>query len=104
MRRPALVETWMRILGKIAPTGQDKQWFGDIRNVYEQSRHEEDGYTRIDLDIPIAKDFVQRHLLLLPKGQGAGPFPAVIAWTSTTPDYREPEVWWGSYLATATWF
>ncbi len=97
--RPALVETWMRILGKIAPTEQDKQWFGDIRSVYEQSRREEDGYTRIDLDIPIEKDFVQRHLLLLPKGQGAGPFPAVIAWTSTTPDYREPEVWWGSYLA-----
>jgi hypothetical protein len=38
-------------------------------------------------------------LLLLPKGQGDGPFPAVILWTSSTPDYREPEQWWGAYLA-----
>ncbi len=98
-RRPELVRTWMDILGKIAPQEGDRKWFGDIRKVYEQSRREEDGYTRIDLDIPIETDFVQRHLLLLPKGQGNGPFPAVIAWTSSTPDYREPEQLWGAYLA-----
>jgi len=98
-RRPELVKIWTGILGKIAPAPADRKWFGDIRQVREQSRRTEDGYTRIDLDIPIETDFVQRHLLLLPKGQGDGPFPAVIAWTSSTPDYREPELWWGAYLA-----
>jgi dienelactone hydrolase len=98
-RRPELVKTWTTILGKIEPALEDRKWFGDISKVYEQQRREEDGYTRIDLDIPIETDFVQRHLLLLPKGQGNGPFPAVIAWTSSTPDYREPELWWGAYLA-----
>src|SRR6185436_1572545 len=34
--------------------------------------------------------------LLLPKGPG--PFPAVICWTSTTPDYTVPEEWWGKWL------
>jgi hypothetical protein len=98
-RRPQLVKTWTAILGKIVPAPADQKWFGDIRRVYEQGRRNEDGYTRIDLDIPIETDFVQRHLLLLPSGQGVGPFPAVIAWTSSTPDYREPELWWGAYLA-----
>jgi dienelactone hydrolase len=98
-RRPELVNQWVSILGKIAPAEGDRKWFGDITKVYEQSRREEDGYTRIDLDIPIETDFVQRHLLLMPKGQGNGPFPAVIAWTSSTPDYREPEQSWGAYLA-----
>jgi hypothetical protein len=45
------------------------------------------------------KDFWQPHLLLVPQGQGPGPFPAVIAWTSSTPDYKQPEEWWGSWLA-----
>jgi dienelactone hydrolase len=99
VRRPQLVREWTRILGKIAPGPQDLQWFGDATKAIEQSRREMDGYTRIDLDIPIEKDFLQRHLLLLPKGQGSGPFPVVIAWTSSTPDYREPEQWWGAYLA-----
>jgi hypothetical protein len=58
-----------------------------------------EGYTRIDLDLLMEKDFYQRHLLLLPEGQGEGPFPAVIAWTSSTPDYRQPEEWWGKHLA-----
>ena len=44
-------------------------------------------------------DFYQPHLLLLPKDQGHGPFPAVICWTSTTPDYTAPEGWWGGWLA-----
>ena len=98
-RRPELVSAWMSILGKIAPAPEDQQWFGDVRQVAEQRRVDKEGYTRIDLDIPLEKDFYQRHLLLLPKGQGNGPFPAVIAWTSSTPDYQQPEEWWGAYLA-----
>jgi hypothetical protein len=98
-RRPDLVRSWTAVLGKIAPAPDDRKWFGDIRKVYQAGRREEDGYTRLDLDIPIEIDFWQRHLLLIPKGQGDGPFPAVIAWTSSTPDYREPELLWGAYLA-----
>jgi len=98
-RRPELMKTWTAVLGKIAPAPADKKWFGDVRKVVEDGRREMDGYTRVDLDIPLEKDFYQRHLLLLPTGQGPGPFPVVIAWTSSTPDYREPESWWGAYLA-----
>lgn len=98
-RRPELTKEWLSILGKVAPEPRDQQWFGDITQAVHRSRAERDGYTRIDLDLPLEKDFLQRHLLLIPKGQGDGPFPAVIAWTSSTPDYREPEQWWGSYLA-----
>jgi dienelactone hydrolase len=98
-RRPQILREWMRILGKVAPSAEDARWFGDARVGVEQGRAEQPGYTRIDLDIPIERDFFQRHLLLLPKGQGNGPFPVVIAWTSSGPDYREPEKWWGSYLA-----
>jgi dienelactone hydrolase len=84
----------------VAPAPADMQWFGDIRKTAQWGKAgKRDGYTRLDLDIPIEKDFYQRHLLLVPEGQGPGPFPAVIAWTSTTPDYREPEVSWGTYLA-----
>jgi dienelactone hydrolase len=36
--------------------------------------------------------------LLLPKNNGAGRFPTVICWTSTTPDYTAPEQWWGQWL------
>jgi dienelactone hydrolase len=97
--RPKLLAAWTQILGKIEPASEDRQWFGDVTQVIEINRRELDGYTRIDLDIPLEKDFYQRHLLLLPRGQGSGPFPAVIAWTSSTPDYREPELWWGAHLA-----
>jgi dienelactone hydrolase len=98
-RRPELMTQWLAILGKIAPAPEDRKWFGEVRQVVPGSKSERDGYTRIDCDLTIETDFAQRHLLLLPKGQGNGPFPAVIAWTSSTPDYREPELWWGSYLA-----
>jgi len=98
-RRPELVKQWTAILGKTAPMPEDMKWFGDVRSAAARPPSELEGYTRIDLDLPIEKDFLQRHLLLLPKGQGDGPFPAVIAWTSSTPDYREPEGWWGAYLA-----
>lgn len=98
-RRPELLKHWTSILGKLAPSPDDKQWFGDVGQIVETSRREEDGYTRIELQIPIEKDFLQPHLLLVPKGQGNGPFPAVIAWTSTSPDYTQPEKWWGAWLA-----
>jgi len=99
VRRPELLEHWTRLLGKLDPAPEDAKWFGDITRVQEMNRREMEGYTRVDLDLPIEIDFYQRHLLLLPRGQGSGPFPAVIAWTSSTPDYREPELWWGAHLA-----
>lgn len=98
-RRPELVRHWTRVLGKLAPNDDDRQWFGDISKVEIADVAEREGYTRIHLKIPIEKDFLQPHLLLLPRGQGDGPFPAVIAWTSTSPDYTEPEKWWGAWLA-----
>ncbi|MDA1013157.1 MAG: dienelactone hydrolase family protein [Planctomycetota bacterium] len=98
-RRVELVQHWTRILGKLQPTTADQRWFGDINNARVGKTTELEGYTRIELELPIEKDFQQPHLLLLPKGQGKGPFPAVIAWTSTSPDYRKPEEWWGSWLA-----
>src|SRR5436305_686070 len=35
----------------------------------------------------------------MPKGRPGGRLPAVICWTSTTPDYTAPEQWWGKWLA-----
>jgi Dienelactone hydrolase family len=98
-RRPELVKQWTAILGKLSPAPEDMKWFGDISHAVSRGPTDQDGYTRLDLDLPMETDFLQRHLLLIPKGQGNGPFPAVIAWTSSTPDYREPELWWGSWLA-----
>ena len=98
-RRPELIEHWTRILGKLTPSEEDAMWFGDVSEAKEIARAEREGYTRIELQIPIEKDFLQPHLLLQPRGQGAGPFPAVIAWTSTSPDYTQPEEWWGAWLA-----
>lgn len=98
-RRPQIVAQWQRILGKLAPGPGDAQWFGDIAAVEIRSTEARDGYTRIHLGIPIEKDFFQEHLLLLPENQGDGPFPAVIAWTSTSPDFAQPEEWWGAWLA-----
>ncbi len=98
-RRPKLIKQWTEILGKFGPAEADRQWFGDISQVEIRSTQKREGYTRIDLGIPIEKDFMQDHLLLLPEGQGPGPFPVVIAWTSTTPDYTRPEQWWGAWLA-----
>jgi len=89
----------MRILGKIEPSREDKRWFGDIRKARVLDTQEKEHYTRVHLELPIEVDFYQPHVLLLPKGQGKGPFPAVIAWTSSTPDYAMPEQWWGAWLA-----
>lgn len=98
-RRAELEKQWLGILGKVAPNAEDAKWFGDITKARVLETTEQQGYTRIKLELPMEKDFYQPHLLLVPKGQGNGPFPAVIAWTSTTPDWQEPEKWWGAWLA-----
>src|SRR5574340_154450 len=96
-RRPEVLALWTRILGKLEQAKKDRRWFGDVRKARVISKQELDAYTRIELELPIEKDFYQNHLLLLPRGRG--PFPAVICWTSTTPDFRMPEQWWGKWLA-----
>lgn len=98
-RRAEIEARWLGILGKIEPRGADRKWFGDIRRVRILDIEDFSNYTRIHLELPIEIDFYQPHLLLLPRKQGPGPFPAVIAWTSSTPDYRMPEEWWGRWLA-----
>lgn len=98
-RRPRIHDHWLKMLGKVEPNKEDLKWFGDIRQARVVETTELEKYTRIKLELPMEKDFYQPHLLLLPKGQGKGPFPTVIAWTSSTPDYQEPEKWWGSWLA-----
>jgi dienelactone hydrolase len=97
VRRPQLAQLWTTILGKLGPNEKDLNWFGDIRQAVIRDKTDRGTYTRIALDLPIEKDFLQQHLLLLPKGPGR--FPAVICWTSTTPDYTAPEQWWGRWLA-----
>ena len=97
VRRPQLVQLWTAILGKLGPNEQDRKWFGDIRQAVIRETADRGTYTRVALDLPIETDFLQHHLLLVPKG--SGPFPAVICWTSTTPDYTAPEEWWGKWLA-----
>lgn len=98
-RRPAVYRHWLRLLGKIEPAAADRRWFGDIRKAVVHETREMDGYRRVRLDLPMETDFLQPHLLLTPQGQGPGPFPAVICWTSSTPDYTAPEQWWGAWLA-----
>ena len=95
-KRPELLALWTRILGKLGPDKKDRRWFGDIRKAHILEKQELDTYTRIRLDLPIEKDFYQKHVLLLPKGPG--PFPAVVCWTSSTPDFTAPEQWWGKWL------
>lgn len=98
-RRPELLALWIRILGKLEPDRRDRRWFGDVRKARVIETQELENYTRIRLDLPIEKDFYQKHLLLVPRNQGRGPFPAVVCWSSSTPDFAEPEKWWGSWLA-----
>ena len=96
VRRLQLLRLWTNILGKLGPDEQDRKWFGDIRQAVVRETADRGFYTRTLLDLPIEKDFLQQHVLLMPKG--AGPFPAVICWTSTTPDFTAPEEWWGKWL------
>lgn len=98
-RRPEIVTFWTRLLGKLEPDRKDRRYFGDIRKARILETHELAHYTRIRLDLPIEKDFYQQHLLLIPKNQGPGPFPSVVCWTSSTPDFTQPEHWWGAWLA-----
>ncbi|MCA9035924.1 MAG: dienelactone hydrolase family protein [Planctomycetaceae bacterium] len=97
--RPQLHRQWENILGKLQPSESDQVWFGDIRKSTEISRIQKDGYVRIELTLPMETDFDQSYLLLLPDNVGTKKCPAVIAWTSTSPDYTEPEKWWGEWLA-----
>ena len=99
IRRPQLLQQWTNILGKLTPDPEDQKWFGDITQSVEVSRTKCDGYTRIELRLPMEKDFLQSYLLLVPDNAQPGKCPAVIAWTSTGPDYAEPEHWWGAWLA-----
>ncbi len=98
VRRPELLVAWKKILGKLEPEERDRQWFHEVPLAREVSRTELPGYTRIHLELALEKDFWQPSLLLVPKG-ASGRRPAVIAWTSTTPDWQEPEKWWGAWLA-----
>ena len=100
-RRPAILAHWMKILGKLEPEDTERQWFGDIRKVRILDKQDKGQYTRIHLELPIEKDFYQPHLLLVPKAAELGKkrLPAVVCWTSSTPDYQAPEQWWGEWLA-----
>ncbi|HYO82470.1 MAG TPA: acyl-CoA thioester hydrolase/BAAT C-terminal domain-containing protein [Bryobacteraceae bacterium] len=97
-RRPQLLQLWTTILGRLEPARQDRKYFGDIRRAVIREKTEEATYTRILLDLPMETDFLQPHLLLIPKGTNVRKRPAVICWTSTTPDFRMPEQWWGKWL------
>ena len=96
--RPEILKRWMSILGKVEPAPQDRKWFSDPRKAEILETREMNGYTRIALDLPLERDFRQHHVLLIPKGKGKGPFPAVICWSATTPDFTAPEQWWGKWL------
>jgi dienelactone hydrolase len=98
-RRPEIMRRWTTIVGKLGPNEDDRRWFGDIRNAVIREKSEQPAYTRIRLDLPMETDFLQPHVLLLPKKPASGKRPAVICWTSTTPDYQMPEQWWGKWLA-----
>lgn len=98
-RRQELLADWTQILGKLEPTAPDRRWFGDVTKARVSETAAREGYTRTVLTLPMETDFDQSYVLLTPTGQGPGPFPAVIAWTSTTPDFTKPEEWWGAWLA-----
>lgn len=98
-RRPEILQRWTTMLGKLGPSQADRKWFGDIRKAVVRERSEQRAYTRVLLDLPMETGFLQPHLLLIPKSPARGKRPAVICWTSTTPDYKTPEQWWGKWLA-----
>jgi dienelactone hydrolase len=96
-RRPALLEAWTRILGRLEPTESDARWFESTLEPRIQSLDRLAAYDRLTLELPLETDFRQPALLLLPRS--APPWPGVVAWTSSTPDWRTPEYWWGAWLA-----
>lgn len=99
--RPRLLDTWTRALGRFQPSfWQRLRYIPSNRQFREIRREEFPAYTRIELELPVERDFASPHLLLIPRNRPAGArLPAVVAWTSTTPDWREPEKSWGSWLA-----
>lgn len=99
IKRRELVEDWRLVLGKLEPNSKDRRWFHRKLKPRVLSSEDAGPYTRFTLEIPLETDFWQPGLLLVPNNRGSGPFPAVIAWTSTTPDWRQPEEWWGAWLA-----
>lgn len=96
-RRPALLEAWRLILGRLGPRPGDLAWFESKIEPRIQCRDRLAAYDRLTLELPLETDFLQPAYLLLPRS--APPWPAVIAWTSSTPDWRAPEYWWGAWLA-----
>ncbi|MEP7363401.1 MAG: acyl-CoA thioester hydrolase/BAAT C-terminal domain-containing protein [Acidobacteriota bacterium] len=98
--RPQTEAIWVRALGRLEPAARDRHWLGDLSKARELKREELPKYTRIELELPIETDFWAPHVLLIPKAaKFPGRRPAVIAWSSTTPDWREPEKLWGAWLA-----
>ena len=84
------VPAHLGLAGYVAKTGEVL----NISNAYEDPRFNPEVDKKTGeliyqnewiTDLPIEKDFYQHHLLLLPKNQGKGPFPAVVAWSSSTP-------------------
>jgi hypothetical protein len=99
-RLPQLQREWTTILGKLGPDAKDRTWFADPRTAVIGAEEARQGYRRIQVSIPMEVDLWQPHLLLVPEGQGPGPFPTVIAWADSQPSgWEDPEEWWGAWLA-----
>ena len=96
-RRPALLAAWHQILGRLEPSPADLAWFHETLTPRIQSMDGLAAYDRLTLELPLETDFCQFAYLLIPRA--TPPWPAVIAWTSSTPDWRAPEYWWGAWLA-----
>lgn len=93
----ALREQWREILGKLEPSAKDRQWFVPAMKPRVIEETDCGSYVRRHIELPLEVDFWQPALLLEPKTQGRK--AAVIAWASTSPDWRKPEDWWGRWLA-----
>ncbi|MFN9298560.1 MAG: acyl-CoA thioester hydrolase/BAAT C-terminal domain-containing protein [Acidobacteriota bacterium] len=96
--RPSLREQWRLILGKLEPAPTDLRWFANPLTERILSTSDAGPYLRHHVELPLEIDFYQPGLLLVPKQ----PHPrraAGICWSSTSPDWRKPEEWWGAWLA-----
>lgn len=96
-RRPELLEAWRTILGRLEPRPEDMKWLHERMEPRIQSRDRLAAYDRLTIELPLEVDFHQPALLLLPRTPP--PWPGVVAWVSSSPDWRMPEVWWGAWLA-----
>ncbi|WP_031497486.1 acyl-CoA thioester hydrolase/BAAT C-terminal domain-containing protein [Bryobacter aggregatus] len=98
--RKQLLADWIEILGKVEPNAVDRRHFHRKMQARLMEASDAPGYTRQHLELPLEVDFYQPSLLLTPKNIAKGERrPAVIAWTSTSPDWRQPEKNWGAWLA-----